>query len=605
MKDIKKSRVPLLISFLLPLSLSTANAAAPLWTFTPVSGYPATATVPSGGSLLVKYVLTNQSKKPHTLVMTPIANVTQVTTGSGVCANPVVLAGKQSCTLVLQVSGNASGPKVIDEGPIFCQQGGRFDCYQPSSSDRLRILNSTRFVISLSATPTTLTLQQNYNVAQTVTVTNLGKTTAQNIHATLPSTWTDVTQDASGCATVAPGASCSLLFTAGSSTHTSESIAIQGTNTKAVSISMSVVLGPALSLSQTNLALSVNNPMLNTALTGNSRTLTVTNTGGNAITSVTYTEANNASNTYLSVSPASGAGCTSIASGASCIFTIAPTGTTATPNNTPVVITFNVTDFSSNTNTNSANLYVLSYGSLYQTGYVYSIDDSLTDYPANVSVGGEVLATSYQAYTTLNLPWGATSTGVSDKTSIYGIDELSTTSNPSPTSTTSAPIQNACDGATDGACNTTNIVSYYDAIGNLSSNYSAGVCVNYQSTDSAGVYDDWFLPAICQLTTYSGGNVPASNATCSLTQQNVQSNLYSFICAFGGTAPGCIGSQYIFYDTISSTEISNNPTDNAWGVYFNANNDFYAGNMDGGVSIQYSKSAAGLGVLCSRAITQN
>jgi hypothetical protein len=115
--------------FLLLMGLSgMANAGIPVWTFTPLTG--TSGTIPANINFVVKYTVTNNSKKVHTLVMHPIAGVS----ASG-CDAP--LAYKQSCTLTLSVNGAQVGSGVF-EGPILCETTTQFlECYQPGRKDRL------------------------------------------------------------------------------------------------------------------------------------------------------------------------------------------------------------------------------------------------------------------------------------------------------------------------------------------------------------------------------------------------------------------------------------------------------------------------------------
>lgn len=159
------------------------------------------------------------------------------------------------------------------------------------------------------------------------------------------------------------------------------------------------------------------------------------------------------------------------------------------------------------------------------SGYVYAFDDTTSN---SGSVGGKVAATVDQANPGPNgIIWssngnGGTSSDVVNDF-IYGISELSTTSSPNP-STGQVSGQVACNGSTDGACNTNNIYVYYqfnatNAPINLAY-YAAGLC---RQTISG--YSDWYLPAICEMryTTTLGCGTSAAP-----TLQNMQANLIEF-----------------------------------------------------------------------------
>jgi len=99
-----------------------------VWTFTPLTR--TSGTIPLNINFDVKYTVTNNSKKVHTLVMHPIAGVS----ASG-CDAP--LAYKQSCTLTLSINGSQVGSGVF-YGPILCEKTTQLlECYQPGRKDRL------------------------------------------------------------------------------------------------------------------------------------------------------------------------------------------------------------------------------------------------------------------------------------------------------------------------------------------------------------------------------------------------------------------------------------------------------------------------------------
>lgn len=155
----------IIVILMMFISLSSL-AGSPVWTFKPLT--PTAVVLPSNGTAQVEYLITNQSTKSHTLTMLPIAGVTQVTTGVGVCANAFVLTSKSSCVLTLQVNGNQLTSSVND-GPIVCQQGSTTQCYRPAASD----------VLNLSLAPSNCTATADNNIQCTVTIdsqTNFGFT---------------------------------------------------------------------------------------------------------------------------------------------------------------------------------------------------------------------------------------------------------------------------------------------------------------------------------------------------------------------------------------------------------------------------------------------
>lgn len=203
-----------------------------------------------------------------------------------------------------------------------------------------------------------------------------------------------------------------------------------------------------LTPSVVTLALSANNPGLNAALTGAMRTITITNTGLYDAKGLTAT-----------VSPALPPGssfatnCGSVLSaGSSCQVTVAPGLTpTAAPLTAPVPSTLRVTG--ENTNASITDIHILSYGSVYQAGYVFNLDDSTAP---TASVGGKVLALSPESN---GESWGPDGT------------------------TTGIPFG-------DSRATTQAIVDLFP--GQPS---AAKTCVS----SSAGGYSDWYLPGYCEM----------------------------------------------------------------------------------------------------------
>ncbi|MCW8408063.1 hypothetical protein OQJ13_03655 [Legionella sp. PATHC035] len=135
-------------------SVNSASIVSPLWTFTSDVNFPPKLTVSPTGTALVKYTITNQSKKAHTLIMNSIVGINQITSGSGNCNNPFTLRSKQSCTLTLQVNGSdLSGS--ISGGPVVCNQGNRLQCYQPNAPEILNIIKGSATVLYVNGNKAT------------------------------------------------------------------------------------------------------------------------------------------------------------------------------------------------------------------------------------------------------------------------------------------------------------------------------------------------------------------------------------------------------------------------------------------------------------------
>ncbi len=119
------------------LWINAVDAGTPVWTFTPLT--PTTISVASNTSATIKYRVTNQSNKPHTLTMTPIQGIAQITIGEGVCGNTFTLPSKgSSCILSLQANGSLLAPATYN-GPVVCEAGSTNQCYRPNAATILQI----------------------------------------------------------------------------------------------------------------------------------------------------------------------------------------------------------------------------------------------------------------------------------------------------------------------------------------------------------------------------------------------------------------------------------------------------------------------------------
>jgi len=126
--------------------LGTAEAGAPLWTFTPLTNTQ--ITVDARSTATVQYTVTNQARRSNTLTMTSIPGISQTTT-AGNCSNPFTLGYQESCTLTLEVTGSALTGNVVG-GPKVCQQGGgALQCYEPSPGNRLNITLSSAMPLAI------------------------------------------------------------------------------------------------------------------------------------------------------------------------------------------------------------------------------------------------------------------------------------------------------------------------------------------------------------------------------------------------------------------------------------------------------------------------
>ncbi len=277
------------------------------------------------------------------------------------------------------------------------------------------------------------------------------------------------------------------------------------------------------------------------ATNGMERTLTITNTGNDPALNVTYT---------LSTALPEGSvitpdHCGTIEPGDVCILTVNPG---STPSALPGALdaeTPLLKSSGNNTNEVQSHISILDYGSFYQGGYLFDIDDTT---PNSFSIGGKVAAIEDQ---TGIYPDGViwSSNGNSSASIDVHFDEILGI-----LETSVVPPDN-CDGKLDGACNTAMIVNFYSEVN--PAYYAAGICFSY----AGGDYLDWYLPALCEMGYGEGGCGTAENPTV----ENMQSRL---------AENGNIGSLLEGESYWSSTQASAFPIAFAWYHNFNYNNQF-------------------------------
>ncbi|PJE16226.1 hypothetical protein, partial [Legionella sp.] len=235
---------------------------------------------------------------------------------------------------------------------------------------------------------------------------------------------------------------------------------------------------PTLALSVTGLTTTTGNN------SGTARRIIITNTGSNIANNVTYS-LSPALPSGSSISPAS---CGNIAIGGTCTLTVTPGATPSAPANnsnpTPVTVTISGT----NTNVPTSSVSILTYGSFYQAGWLFSIIERANTF---ATIGGTVAGQSDVAgqSTTQYSPGGANTTS-----SMYS--------------------------GTNGSTNTSAMRTQYGT----GTNYSAGRCISPNYT--AGGFTDWYLPSICQMGyAVSDTNFNCTNSGSANYIPNIQVNL--------------------------------------------------------------------------------
>ncbi len=259
-----------------------------------------------------------------------------------------------------------------------------------------------------------------------------------------------------------------------------------------------------------------------------SGTLTVTNTGG------TYAAYN-----VHAVLPGGWTGVTQDASG--CV-TIAPHNGTCTlqfTSTTPYIAQGNITITGDNISSSP------------KTALAFTLNNylvwSITGNTALVVASSDVSASPAWSMSTDNL----------------NINETST--NP----------PNACNSATDGSCNSNQLMAWY---GTPYTNYAAGLCYEITSDNTGSVSPGtWYLPAICQM-----GSTSTTCAARGLA--NIDTNL--FMLGFGGF------TSYAYW---SSTEYGAASTNDAWAQIFKRSGSLQSHTYKVTTSYRYAR--------CARAIT--
>lgn len=378
----------------------------------------------------------------------------------------------------------------------------------------LLIYNSNLYATSpmwtlIPLTATTLTVSANSSNTVQYTVTNKTSKTLSLAMEPLPGI-TQNTSDVGTCAnpfSLSQLQSCTLSlildgsilppFTAGGpvicQTNTNgtpnPNSCYQPSSTNQLNITKLDMSTATIAASVSNLALSVKCPTPsssctynNAALTGTPRVITITNSSSTTAVDVSYSSTP-ALPADTTITPAA---CT-IAPLGTCNFTIRPGATpTATPGDiNPIPVSLTIAG--ENTNAVSVTVNILTYGSVYQSGYIFSVNDTTSD---TESISGTVAALSDSS---TFIAWQPNCGSVATCTSTTANDSF------------------------NGENNTASIVSALSST--PSSQYAAGTC----AADSTGTYSNWYLPAICELGYGDGSNDCGTAA--SPTIQNMQSNL--------------------------------------------------------------------------------
>ncbi|MDR3501200.1 MAG: hypothetical protein P4L79_01280 [Legionella sp.] len=424
----------------------------------------------------------------------------------------------------------------------------------------------------------TIQVTQNNNcLAQpgSVTIKNNSLVHARNIQAiaTDPNYAAYIVAMNNCPALLAPGASCTIAFYTNAAVSFLTNVLIKGSNTNNTYFNLNAfVCTPSMTSSVPNLGLAVKG-----SFTGNTRQFFITNNTFMNAQNISV-QASNLPNGTTYTTTCSG----TLAIGNSCSITVTPGPTvSADAQGNPCTmgrasnafLTVNATQ----TIPTKIGISVVNYGCIYQSGFVFSIDDTqgCSSSPCTGGVGGKII--SLIDLDGVGLPWN------SSHDLIPGIDNTSTSAVGAPsysdfliwfvaTYPTLTPLPstafNQCEGPTDGACNSGNILAFYNEYITIipASNpphataldtYAAGYCSLY----SGGGYTNWYLPAICEL-----GKEPSYEVCGSITTDNVVTNLSMLVnsCNLGSS---CLSGNY-WASTEWNDGTGTSDTTWAWYQYF-------------------------------------
>ncbi|MCE3044036.1 YncE family protein [Legionella sp. 16cNR16C] len=361
----KKKFTGLLCFLLLTLGMASGHAKNHI-EFIPLNS--TSSELPKDSQIIIKYRLVNHSDTSRLLKMIPVNGITQLVDGENSCDPQITLAEGKSCVLSLEIDA-AQLPDAISSGPVLCEFDSRDNtkpryCTQPLSRNtilNLKVVSDDKALLSVTPkgkycygkknlTACSIQMTAASGVPATLTLfNNSTRVTASQIHAILPSDWTDVVQNASGCNTLPPQSSCTLSFLPGNTVHPPASVPIVGVNAATTAVTMSVVAPTQLSISVTG------SPIV--MRSGETQSLTITN---NSPLFPAFSIHSDFTGTALAGNVSETANnCAIVNPGASCTISYTAGTTTVTPTNFPI--------FGNNTIIITANISI-------QSSYMYIPD---------------------------------------------------------------------------------------------------------------------------------------------------------------------------------------------------------------------------------------
>lgn len=308
-----------------------AGGSQPVFTIVPLVRAPAQIT--ANGTGFATYQVTNTSIFNRTLVMQPISGVIQRMGVAGDCPYPFPLTVGQSCLLRLQLFGSEI-PRPLFYGPVICKTKSATDlrpdpflCAKPTDADVLRVIVTP----AVPATINVVTTQRTFSVGSTTPIVVINTSTsafAQNVSAQIPA-GSPLTIASNSCgAMLAPGSSCTIIFTSAVATGPT-AVTISGTNTNQDVVVLQAIFA-TLNITPSSL----------TFTEGATGQISVQNTSPIAATGMVYT----IPAPLTTVTNTCG---TTIAANATCVITI---GSAVSTNTTVTIAGGNTTPPSTNVN---------------------------------------------------------------------------------------------------------------------------------------------------------------------------------------------------------------------------------------------------------------
>lgn len=239
-----------------------------------------------------------------------------------------------------------------------------------------------------------------------------------------------------------------------------------------------IALNTTLSISRSVIALSVKGltTRMGVNTSGHPRTFIITNTGSQPANHIACPKTESDSIEKITCN-----GCDRLMPSERCTIKITPSTIPSSDIANTQANPISLIIQGDNTNALTADVYVLTYGNFYQSGYLYSIIETIDP---TQSIGGSVIA----EYDAIDNQVGASWESQKNCNPILGRCTITHAHSGTQGNNTTEPTVG----------NTYRIISTFNQLDPPldSSTYAAGICANAPSVNG---YGGWYLPAICEL----------------------------------------------------------------------------------------------------------